>query len=296
MRIAVKCANLYVCRDPCGSSEVHAMSKNAIPPSAGAAARRTKNSRAVQVLARGGYAASGILHILVAWLAIQLALGRPEGQADESGAFRTLAQMPGGEVVLWGVALGFAALAAWQLLTAIVGVPNAEHQAGARAKSAAKGVLYTVLAVSGVRYAQGTGGSGGSEESMTAGVLSMPGGPWIVGAGGLVIVAVGVYHVIKGVRKKFLQDLVGPGGRSVGPVVVRLGQVGYVAKGIALGVVGGLIVAAAVTTDSSQAGGLDEALRAMRDQPFGTALLIVVGLGIGAFGGYSFARARFAKL
>jgi hypothetical protein len=79
-------------------------------------------------------------------------------------------------------------------------------------------------------------------------------------------------------------------------VVVRLGQVGYVAKGIALGVVGGLIVAAAVTTDASRAGGLDEALRAMRDQPFGTALLLVVGLGIAAFGLYSFARARFARL
>jgi hypothetical protein len=272
------------------------MSENAIPPSADAAARRTKNSRAVQLLARGGYIASGVLHVLVAWLAVQLALGRPEGQADESGAFRTLAQMPGGEVVLWAVAVGFAALAVWQLLTAAVGVPNTGNQAGARAKSAAKGVLYAVLAVSGVRAAQGTGGSGSSEESMTAQVLGMPGGPWLVGACGLAIVAVGVYHVVKGARKKFLRDLTGTGGGSVGQVVVRLGQVGYIAKGIALGVVGGLIVAAAVTTDPEQAGGLDEALRTMRDQPFGTALLIVVGLGIGAFGLYSFARARFARL
>jgi len=272
------------------------MSGNAIPPAADAAARRTKNSTAVQVLARGGYVASGVLHVLVAWLAAQLALGRPEGQADESGAFRTLAQMPGGDLVLWAVAVGFAALAVWQLLTAVVGVPNAEHQAGARAKSAAKGVLYVALAVTGVRYAQGTAGGGGSEESLTAGVLSMPGGPWLVGAGGLAIVAVGVYHVLKGARKKFLQDLAGTGGRSVRPVVVRLGQAGYVAKGIALGVVGGLVVAAAVTTDSSQAGGLDEALRAVRDQPYGSVLLLVIALGIGAFGGYSFARARFARL
>jgi hypothetical protein len=199
-------------------------------------------------------------------------------------------------VVLWAVAVGFAALAVWQLLAAAVGAPNAGNQAGERAKSAAKGVLYAVLAVSGARAAQGTGGSGGSEESMTARVLAMPGGQWLVGAGGLAIVAVGVYHVVKGARKKFLRDLTGTGGGSVGQVVVRLGQVGYVAKGIALGVVGGLIVAAAVTTDPEQAGGLDEALRTMRDQPFGTALLIVVGLGIGAFGLYSFARARFARL
>lgn len=272
------------------------MSENTIPSAADAAARRTKNSRAVQALARGGYIASGVLHVLVAWLAVQLALGRPEGQPDGSGAFRTLAQMPGGDIALWAVAVGFAALAAWQLLTAVVGVPNVGHHAGARTKSAAKGVLYVALAVTGIRYAQGTGGSGGSEESLTADVLSMPGGRWLVGAGGLAVVAVGVYHVLKGVRKNFLRDLAGTGGRSVRQVVVRLGQVGYAAKGIALGVVGGLLVAAAVTADPEQAGGLDEALRGMRDEPYGSVLLLVIALGIGAFGGYSFARARFARL
>lgn len=259
------------------------------------AARRAQNSGALRTLARGGYIASGVLHVLVAWLAVQLALGQPAGQADESGAFSAIAQAPGGQFLLWAVAVGFAALAVWQLATAALGVPGAENQAGARLKSLAKGVLYGVLAASGAQYAQGSGG-GSSEESMTARVMGMPGGPWLVGIVGLVIVGVGVYHVVKGARKKFLRDLTGTGGGSVGQVVVRLGQVGYVAKGIALGVVGGLILAAAVTTDAAQAGGLDEALRTMRDQPYGTALLIVVGLGIGAFGLYSFARARFARL
>ena len=274
------------------------MSKNSIPDASDAAdaARRAHGSRAAHVLARGGYVASGVLHVLIAWVAVLLALGRPAGKADQSGAFRALAQMPGGDVALWAVAVGFAALAMWQLGTAILGVPNAENQAFARAKCVAKGVLYGVLAATSVRYAQGTGGGGGSEESLTAGVFTIPGGRWLVGAVGLAIVAVGVYHVVKGVRKKFLSDLTGTGGSSVRPVVVRLGQAGYAAKGIALGVVGGLVVAAAVTADPSQAGGLDEALRTMREQPFGTALLLVVGLGIAAFGGYSFARARFARL
>jgi hypothetical protein len=230
-------------------------------------------------------------------LAIQLALGQPAGQASESGAFKAIAQMPGGDVLLWAVAVGFAALALWQLATALLGVPNAEHQAAARAKSAAKAVLYGVLAVTGVQYAQGTAGGGSSsEEDMTAGVFAIPGGRWLVGVVGVVIIAVGVYHVVKGVRKKFMSDLTGTGGGAVGPVVVRLGQAGYVAKGIALGVVGGLLVAAAVRADASQAGGLDEALRTIRDQPFGMGLLLVTGLGIAAFGLYSFARARFARL
>ncbi|MFD7309388.1 DUF1206 domain-containing protein [Promicromonospora sp. NPDC059942] len=270
------------------------MSENST--AAGDAVRRVRNSRAVRGLARGGYVASGVLHLLIGWLAVQLALGQTEGQADQSGAFRAVARMPGGEVLLWLVGVGFAALALWQLATAVVGVPNADNQLAARAKSVAKAVLYGALAVTGVRYAQGSGGGSGSEESLTARVLAMPGGAWLVGAAGLVIVGVGGYHVVKGVRKKFLEDLVGTGGSAVRPVVVRLGQAGYVAKGIALGVVGGLVVAAAVTTDPEQAGGLDEALHTMRDQPYGTVLLLVVGVGIAAFGGYSFARARFARL
>lgn len=260
------------------------------------AVRRARASGPVRALARTGYVASGVLHLLVAWLAAQIALGRPAGEADESGAFRTLVQVPGGEVLLWAVAVGFAALALWQLATALVGVPNAENQKGARLKSVAKAVLYGALATSGFRFTQGSGGGGSSEESLTAQVLALPGGPLLVGAVGLAIVGVGVYHVVKGVRKKFLRDLAGTGGSAVAPVVVRLGQTGYVAKGIALGVVGGLVVAAAVTTDPERAGGLDEALRTLRDQPFGPALLLVTALGIAAYGGYSFARARFARL
>lgn len=250
---------------------------------------------AVRVLARGGYAASGVLHLLIGWLAVQLALGEPTGQADGTGALSLLAQMPGGQVLLWAVAVGFAALALWQLATAFVGVPNTGRQAAGRAKSLAKGVLYGALAVSGVRAAQGAGGGGSSEESLTAMALGLPGGPVLVGAAGLAIVGVGAYHVVKGVRKKFLRDLAGTGGRAIRPVVVRLGQAGYVAKGIALAVVGGLVVAAAATSDPSRAGGLDEALHTVRDQPYGTVLLLVVGLGIAAYGAYSFVRARFAR-
>lgn len=276
------------------------MSQNALPSagdSAADATRRARNSRAVQVLARSGYVASGVLHVLVAWLAVRLALGQSSGQADQSGALRTLAQVPGGQLLLWAVAAGFASLALWQAATAVVGVANVGRQAGARAKSVAKAVLYGTLAVSSARYAQGgSGGGGGREESLTGWALGLPGGPWLVGAVGLTIVGVGVYHLVKGFRKRFLRDLTGTGGSAVGPVVVRLGQAGYAAKGVALGVVGGLVVAAAVTADADRAGGLDEVLRTLREQPFGMVLLLVVGLGIGAYGLYSFARARFARL
>lgn len=262
------------------------------------AARRARHSTGLRALARSGYAASGVLHLLIGWLAVRLALGSSSGSADESGAFRQLASAPGGTVALWAVTLGFAALALWQLAEAVVGVPGVKdtEEAGARVKSAGKGVLYGVLAFSAARYAAGDGGGGSQQESLTATLMQAPAGRWLVVAGGLVIVGVGVFHGVKGWRKTFLDDLRGTGGGSVSTAVVRLGQVGYVAKGLALAVLGGLFVAAGITHDADKAGGLDDALQTIREQPFGTGLLVVTGAGIAAYGVYSFARARYARL
>ena len=268
--------------------------------SAGRAARNARRSKALQMLARSGYAASGVVHLLLGYLAVRLAFGSaPAGGADQAGVFQQLASTPGGAVLLWSVTVGFGALALWQLAEAILGVPGADtaKQAGSRGKAGAKAVLYAVLAATAARYAQGGSGGGDSkEEGLTADLMAAPAGRWLVAAVGLVIVGVGVFHVVKGWRKTFLEDLRGTGGGAVGQAVVRSGQVGYAAKGVALGVLGGLFVAAAWTSDPEKAGGLDDALRTIRDQPYGAVLLVVVGIGIAAYGVYSFARARYARL
>ncbi len=242
--------------------------------------------------------ASGVLHLLVGGLAVRLAQGDSGGTADQAGAFRQLAQAPGGAALLWAVAVGLAALALWQLTEVVVGVPGADaaDQVGARGKAGAKGVLYAVLALTAARYAQGAAGGGGGQESLTSDLMASTAGRWLVGLVGAVVVGVGVFHVVKGATKRFLDDLHGTGGRAVGAAVERLGQAGYVAKGVALGVAGGLVVAAALTADAGRAGGLDGALRTIGDQPAGTALLVVTGLGIAAYGLYSFARAGYARL
>ncbi|GAA1718517.1 DUF1206 domain-containing protein [Isoptericola hypogeus] len=253
----------------------------------------------LQTLARSGYAASGVVHLLLGYLAVRLAFGStPAGSADQNGVFQELASAPGGAALLWVVAVGFGALALWQLLEALLGVAGTDtaKQAGARAKAAAKAVLYGVLAATAGRYAQGGSSGGGTQESLTADLMKAPAGRWLVAAVGLAIVGVGVFHVVKGWRKNFLDDLRGTGGGAVGQAVVRLGQVGYEAKGVALGVLGGLFVAAAWTSDAQKAGGIDDALRVIRDQPYGTVLLVATGVGIAAYGVYSFARARYARL
>ena len=70
------------------------------------------------------------------------------------------------------------------------------------------------------------------------------------------------------------------------------GKIGYIAKGIAVGLVGGLFVYAAFTQDPEKSGSTDKALHKVLQQPFGPWLLIALSLGIACYGLFQFARAR----
>ena len=266
---------------------------------AAGAAGRAGDSDAPEHLARIGLVAYGVVHLLVAWLALQLTWGGGSGQsADQAGALATLAEQPLGRPLLWLLAIGLIALAAWQAAEVLRWRSRLSSSGDARkkamektVKAVAKAVLYTALAVLAVRTATGGGGGGGQQQA--AGVFGWPAGRWLVALIGLVVIGVGVYLVNKGVSKKFLEEV---DLRSASPqttrLVTRLGQVGFPAKGVSLAVVGGLLVYAAVTFDPARATGLDGALRTILDAPFGKVLLTLVAIGIAAFGAYCFVRAR----
>ena len=102
--------------------------------------------------------------------------------------------------------------------------------------------------------------------------------------------------MLKGLKKSFLKEIdLASAPPTAERTVTRLGQVGYPAKGVALGVVGALFVWSAVTFDPAKASGLDGALRTVLDVPFGKALLTLVALGIAAFGAFCFVRARYPE-
>lgn len=242
----------------------------------------------VEYGARIGLAANGLIHLLIAWISLQVAWGGSASEADQGGALATLAGTALGSALLWTIAVGFALLALWHATEAFV-----RRDTSDRVKLAAKAVVYVALVVTTVSVVQtGSSSSDGQTVSLTADLMKAPLGRALVVLVGAAIVAVGVRHVIKGWRKGFLDDLVEHPGKTV----VALGQVGYPAKGLALGVVGGLFVAAGLTADPSKAQGLDGALRTLLEAPFGKALLTVVALGLAAYGVYSFARARYARV
>ncbi|SDF07743.1 protein of unknown function [Blastococcus aurantiacus] len=255
-------------------------------------------------LARVGLVSYGVVHLLVAWLALQLAWGTSSESADQSGALSTVAESPVGKPLLWIIALGLIALAVWQALEVLRWRSGWSASGDARskavkksAKAVAKAIVYAALAVLAIRFATGGGGSSSQQQQSTAaGVFGWPAGRWLVGAAGLVLIGVGIYHVYKGVTKHFLKEIdLAEAPPTATRLVTRLGQVGYPGKGVALGVVGGLLVHAAVTFDPADASGLDGALRTILEAPFGQFLLTLVALGIAAFGTYLFVRARYPE-
>jgi hypothetical protein len=265
--------------------------------SAGRAARSAGNNRHLKTLARVGYAVNGLLHGMIGAIAISLAVGSGGESADQSGALGEVASSPGGIFVIWAIVIGLAALGIWQVLQAFL-VPGDDPKKvwAHRLKEIGKGVAYLFVAGTALTVAlSGSADSSGSTASASETVLELPGGPVLLMIAGIAVLAIGAYFVYKGIAKKFTEDLAVPGG-TVGEATVALGVFGYVAKGVAVGVVGILVIVAGFTVDPSESTGLDGALRSLVELPFGVVILVAVGLGLIAYGVYCLFRARFARL
>ena len=263
-------------------------------------AEQASDSAPLELLARVGLIAYGVVHLLIGWLALRIAWSGSKGtSADSSGALKTLAGQPFGKALLWLIVVGLIALALWQAGTAIWGQRNYEAAKRTRKRitSAARAGVYAVLAYSAASIAQGSGSSSSqSQKQATAGVLDWPGGRIIVIVAGLVIIAVGVAHIVKAVKQSFLDDLdTSSMSASTRRTVARLGGGGYLAKGVALGVMGGLLTYATVTYDRQRTG-LDGAMQTIAEQPFGKFLLTAVAAGFLAFGLFAFVQSRYRRM
>jgi hypothetical protein len=259
-------------------------------------ARQAHESSWIDWVARAGLVAYGVVYVLIGWLAVQLAFGDRSGAPSSSGALRELAQQPFGDVLIWVVSLGMFLLALWQLLEAGFGHRDEEgkKRAAKRLGSAGKAIVYTVIGVSGVQIAVGSGSSGkGGEETFTAKLMNLPAGQVLVAVVGLAIIGFGVFQLYRAWTEGFADKLDGEGrSGKTGTAYIAFGKAGYTARGVAFAVVGGLFCYAAVTHESSKSGGLDQALFEILDQPFGPFLLCVVGVGLACFGLFTFAQAR----
>lgn len=264
-------------------------------------ARQAANGTAMEAAARWGLAARGAIYLLIGLLAFRIAFGGGGQEADRGGALQELAGRPFGSFLVWAVGVGLAGMALWRLSEALFGaaVPDG-NKPSKRALSAVRGVVYTLIAYSVLRFASGESGSGSSDkqsQDVTARLLEMPGGQWLVGIGGLVLAGVGGYIGVSAAMRKFHEELKRARlSHRVRQVVDVLGVSGGVARGTVFAAAGCFAVVAAVDFDPDEAKGLDATLRSFAETPVGPWLLAVIAVGLGLFGLFSFALARWRKV
>ncbi|MEV4091295.1 DUF1206 domain-containing protein [Streptosporangium saharense] len=264
------------------------------------AGRAAASSRWLEGLARAGFAACGLNYLLIGLLAIQIAFGVGGHSADAAGALHAVAAYPGGFVLLWLMAAGFAGLALWRLTEVVYGQASPDGQTLAkRLTSLGLATIYLSLCAATVKFLVGLGGqrSGDNQsKDATATLLGYAGGRWLVLLAGLAVIGVGVVMGVQAVRRKFEDNLhmaqMSPTTRTT---VTTLGVVGILARGGVFTVLGVFLIIAAATFDAKQAQGLDGTLHKIASTPLGPWLLGAIALGLMTYGGYSFFEARWRK-
>jgi len=266
------------------------------PSDARALVQDAADSEPVGWLARTGLAARGVVYLLIGILALLLARGASGKHVDQKGALAELLTHAYGGVLVSVLAFGFFGYALWRLAEAAFGVTGEGRKTSARVKSAARGVAYLVLTFTAVSALRGsTQTQASQQESLTARSMTMTGGRLLVGLVGAVVIAAGAAMVVEGVQLRFMRSFPAVPPR-VHALIVHLGRIGTVGRGVVFVLIGGLLVSAAWTLDPGRAGGMDAAVRTLLQQPFGQALGITVALALIAFGLYGLAEARYRRV
>lgn len=251
-------------------------------------ATRAAHSIWLQRAVRVGLVAYSVVHVVVAIIAFQIGFGDTSHSANQQGAFHALAAEPFGRGLLWAVSVGLFLLALWQAMEAGWGHRRDDgiKRVLTRLGSACSMVIYGFIGVNAAKVAIGAGARAHSKE-WTARLMSLPFGPALVAIVGVIILVVAVMMCVRGIRGDFSSNLDASGrGRVPVETVIRVGQVGYVAKGVAFGIVAGLFFWAAATYDAAKAGGLDVAVTTLAKAPAGPWLLAAMAVGVLCFAAY----------
>jgi hypothetical protein len=274
------------------------------------AVRRGPSSEWVARSARLGLVARGVVYAVVGLIALQIAWGRERGdeEASKDGALEAIAEQPFGRGLLVALAAGILGFLVWRGSEALWGRDDEDDDddgpkvVAKRLASAGKALVYVVVLGSTVRViARGASSSSGSSEqqpeALTARALELPAGQLLVGGVGVVLLGSAVWFAFRGISQRFEDKL---DTSEMGPVMGRfvdvVGTLGMTARGLVAGVLGFLVLKAALDYDPDEATGIDGTLRTIAAQPYGRGLLSVTAVGLVAFALTSFAEARYRDL
>jgi hypothetical protein len=256
--------------------------------------------RWIQLLAHLGFAARGVVYLVIGGVAVQAALTRSRNLEDSSGALLLLFRQPLGLFLLAILLIGLAGFVLWRLIQAFRDPENKGTDAKGliiRAGYLVSAVIHAGLAVEAARLLTGSGTAAGGEQSAdhwTAVVMAQPYGFWLVGAAGAAVILVGLREIYHGYTADLPATLdLARMGHDARRNVVRFARSGMAARGIVFGLIGGFLIHAALQRDPGEAQGLEASLQTLQEQSYGSILLGVVAMGLIAFGIFQLVEARY---
>lgn len=256
-----------------------------------------------EVLARLGYAAKGVVYMVVGILAARAAVGRGGSVDGSQGAIAAILHQPFGRLLVGGIAVGLFGYALWRFVQAGLD-PEGK---GSDAKGIARrigygisGVIHVGLGIEAARSVlsgASSGGGGEGADHWTAVLMRQPFGAWIVAAVGAGIAGYGVYELYKAYTVQLGKRLdLGRMEQTARVWAVRFSRFGLAARGVVFFVIGVLLIQAARQHDPADAVGVGGALRTLQEQSYGPWLLGAVALGLVGYGIYELVKARYRRV
>ncbi|WP_339437237.1 MULTISPECIES: DUF1206 domain-containing protein [unclassified Pseudomonas] len=247
------------------------------------------------VLARGGYAARGVLYLIIGIFAL-LAAQDSTKPKDSHKSLEALLGQPFGYFLVGLVVTGLLAFAGWRVLQATRDVDHHGTELKGlviRAGLFSAGVFNGALAffalgllMSGIRS---SGNSGGQTQDWLAHLLSWEYSNVLVYVIALIPLGVGVAHIIKGWKASFEKYF--NADEDVMRYVRPVSRFGLIARGVVFIEIALLLAVSGSSYQAMDPPGMKEALDALQNLPGGWLILMVMALGLIAFSVYSFSEA-----
>lgn len=247
---------------------------------------------AISTLARMGFIAKGMVYFMVGLLTLQTTIGMGGETSDATNALQEFIYQPFGTVLLFGIMIGLLAHAVWRILAAVIDPENRGDSTQIkffRVVDFIVGCLYISMSYAAWQIVQGLSAQDSDQntEVWVGRILELPYGKWLVMVCAVVIFSGGLYQFYSAYSANFDNSFnFGKMSNNETQTLRWLGRIGISAWGVVYCMVAYLFYNASVTFDADEAGGLSQALSALRAQPFGAWALAITSAGLITYGIY----------
>lgn len=243
----------------------------------------------VRWYSRIGFSAKGSVYILIGLISMMAAVGIGQ-KSDQAGAIAAVASRPFGQLILWFMVLGLIGYITW-LTTQVIIEPD---HSGSKIKGLFirigyffSAAFYVGLGTKFAILAMQSGQTGNTKQVWMNKVLDIPIGRIAIAITGISIFVFAMIQLTLGIRGTFTKKLNTSEMKQKEMIITnQMGRIGFIARGITFGVLGGFLIHSGWTGETSQATGIDGALAQIAQEPFGQALLGIVSLGLFLYGVY----------